>query len=709
MATERASKANNTTTVSLLKRLAVFVVSAIASADVVALQLGDIQVKSSLGYPFSAVIPVKLKDDEVLDAACVRLLQEGRQDSTYIRQASLTVQRNKNISNIVIHTSNRIDEPLVRLAISVNCNSTSTISREYPILLDPPSVVEAAQAPKVLATPSVKATDKRFPGRLRVARNGDTFQSIAAAIYANDPAAQDAFVRQMLSRYPDVANANEVLESGRRIYLVKVKTAAERIKPQAPKPAPTQTVSKPVVAAPSAANVAPENVQPTDRLELSSAESGNDDFSLKLSYSLAPSTKNLTPAEKEALKQKLQLINSDDQLSYLIDLQTQLKQVHQEMDAIRNNRPVVAATSPASEESASQTSVFSNWHIGLPSDFWWMMVGGLLLIGVAGGGYYVYRQRKQSNEWSFDDYVPPVADDGFTGAQSLILPADALDSDYATTGKPAVEDVSNDFTADVSRSSSILVEDSERWAVEEAQVFLAHGWVDHAVSLLKEEIDKNQYHLDLWIMLFDVYKQNQMVDEFDALAVQFKEIAFGLPLWDQVVNMQNELRASAAHQKQSEDDIAALDAALDLDLASNEGSEGLTAASLDTDPLATKQVDTNELPFESVWLTDDAQEDVSPKGQVVEDGDVLDIFEPVLLPETSAPNSPVELTPEAVELTPAPQDALEFEFSGISLAPQVKEADVDAENDVFAEQIDYSNIDLDLSLDLPDDPAKKDK
>ena len=116
-----------------------------------ALELGEAQVRSSIGQPLRASIAYALGPNETLTNTCVTLQRRLPKDSDMPIVGRATVS----IGDGVIEIAGKavVREPLVSMRVNVNCPYTAQLSREYILFLDPAGT--ATQPTKTLASTSV--------------------------------------------------------------------------------------------------------------------------------------------------------------------------------------------------------------------------------------------------------------------------------------------------------------------------------------------------------------------------------------------------------------------------------------------------------------------------------------------------------------------------------------------------------------------------
>ncbi len=129
-----------------------------ASSSAFALGLGNLDIRSHLGEPLRAVVPVRLDAGETLEPGCVRLMTHGGEDGVPTAPgARVAIERiSSGSAALVITTQAPLNEPIVRVLVDVGC--TSAITRDFVMLIDPPAVAPMAAAPAAPAAPAEVTT-----------------------------------------------------------------------------------------------------------------------------------------------------------------------------------------------------------------------------------------------------------------------------------------------------------------------------------------------------------------------------------------------------------------------------------------------------------------------------------------------------------------------------------------------------------------------
>jgi hypothetical protein len=103
-----------------------------------ALELGDVQINSSLGQPLRASIAYALNPNEQLYNFCVYLRPGVAANGLpVLSKASVSIAD----STILLTGSRAIREPMLTMQVSIDCPYTAHISREYTLMINPPTPV----------------------------------------------------------------------------------------------------------------------------------------------------------------------------------------------------------------------------------------------------------------------------------------------------------------------------------------------------------------------------------------------------------------------------------------------------------------------------------------------------------------------------------------------------------------------------------------
>lgn len=125
----------------------------VAAAPAGAIQLGDIQVQSTLGQPLRASIAYALGPNETLENYCVNVAN-GPSSSGL---PTIPGTRVRVADGVITLTSTRpVREPMVAVRLSISCPYTPNLTREYMMFIDPVNLA-VTPAPEARAAATVSA------------------------------------------------------------------------------------------------------------------------------------------------------------------------------------------------------------------------------------------------------------------------------------------------------------------------------------------------------------------------------------------------------------------------------------------------------------------------------------------------------------------------------------------------------------------------
>lgn len=138
--------------------------TSMGAAPAAALELGDINVQSTLGQPLRASIAYALQPNEQIANYCITL-KPGLSNNGLPAITSANISVADGIISLTGRTA--IREPLMTLRLDIACPYTPNLSREYMLFIDPaaPAVAaaEPATAPTVVVAAPAAATPQAAP------------------------------------------------------------------------------------------------------------------------------------------------------------------------------------------------------------------------------------------------------------------------------------------------------------------------------------------------------------------------------------------------------------------------------------------------------------------------------------------------------------------------------------------------------------------
>lgn len=217
LATEKNMLQKNT--LSVIFRFLLALLPLLATSNASAFGLGDMALKSWLGAPFRASIPVMLDSGETLDASCLRSrVPDSGNSLPQLTKVRLTVEKINGQSQILIRTDGPVNDPAFLLGLSIGCGHN--LERDYPVLLDFPETMAAGSAAPAESRPAAAFATKRAAvirpdtgkaaataGEMWEIQQNESPQSLVENRYPGDKVLQDrmlaAMVLDNLDAFPD--------------------------------------------------------------------------------------------------------------------------------------------------------------------------------------------------------------------------------------------------------------------------------------------------------------------------------------------------------------------------------------------------------------------------------------------------------------------------------------------------------------------------
>ncbi len=299
---------------------------ALMAGNTFALGLGEIDLRSYLGQPLDARIPVMAGPDEALDDGCFKLVNGAvTSDTGHSTPAKLTFQQVGRNNILQIRSSSAVPEPAVRIQIEASCGNLSRVSREYTLLLDPPeyaatrnnAVAKPIVLPQaVIAQPAASAPVAEIFTQSDASITGINNAPIDATALATPPTRQAGRIRPRAAA--PVARAPS-----------RVAPRAFVPPPVARKPVKEKEIEPPAEKMPPAPPVA----------SMPRKEITGDGFRLKLSsaeMNMAP-TKTATETDRQRMRARQLLLEtqSDDQTATILAMKNSLKVMEAQLAELR--------------------------------------------------------------------------------------------------------------------------------------------------------------------------------------------------------------------------------------------------------------------------------------------------------------------------------------------------------------------------------------
>lgn len=454
--------------------------------------LGQIRVHSALGERLDASIPVIASDSESLTSDCFQLTaphEDG--DVRTLRRARFEYRRAASGGELHIQGLEIEQEPLLKMALQLRCpqDDARGVAREYSVLLDPREYKAAAIAPVVERVVSVVSPS----------------QAVA-------PVVQEKPARRMR-----VAPTLVPLTQSTTLSQTAAGTRT------------TKSLRTKLKAAPERAEF---------RLQLSTA--ALDPVRTDL---------NLTEEDKLKLRERLLLIDADDQTAQLLQLKDRITRLEKQLSILS----AVAASSPtpAGLPVAKSRIVPAIKPVNEASFSRWLWAGfAVLLLLPLGFMLWRWRVRNQAEQNLF------TFDTDFNGPDTVIQPVDVPVAEMRGVQSPNTVARINDGWGSGDNMDVV----SPVNVAEEAQLLLDHGLLRQAIELLLQEVGLRPTALALWMKLFEAYRTAGDSKNFQVQAIAFQEHFVSDALWRQVQAIGRDMEPLnplyIVHEAQSLDELA---------------------------------------------------------------------------------------------------------------------------------------------------------
>lgn len=507
----------------------------LAALPATAATLGELQLRSALGERLDALVNVRAAAEETIDSNCFSLDSRSDDGSAVLYRARLLFAANKNGGgSLRILSENSQNEPLLSIGLRMKCEDGGEAKRDYQVLLDPaPSrnhlpvaTVAARQSAPAAPAGSGKPTAKPVLGGYWNVQAGESLDDIARTFIPRGSEARHLFIA-------DLRQLNAALRAGKHEPLPNGLTL--KLPKQLPSPHAPLAQAEAQPARAHEPNNATKKRQPTEKTGASSAaaDQGNDygRFQLRLSGPTLDleNRPQLTDLEKLQLKERLLLLDADDQTAKLLQLQNQVSQMEKHLGwlqlQLQGRAPAAPAAAPTETPHPASQAQPKESASGSTDSLWLivLLAAGTLLALIFALLYWNRRPNTAAEPISHTwlDDVMPEESPAATAAEHVAEHGQAL---AATRNE-------NDWLHDemaVAEPSSVS---------EEAALLVEHGLVEQAIALLRGEVHLQPRQLVLWMQLFELYQRERLADSFHHLAIAFKQHFVSEALWAQVAKL----------------------------------------------------------------------------------------------------------------------------------------------------------------------------
>lgn len=450
--------------------LATLACGAALSAQLNAASLGSIRISSALGDRFNAWVSVSLAENEHISPACFQLVTPHETSDVKILQHAQIDYRNTASGGEAHITGQEYErEPLLRLALQLRCPEDS--------------------------------------------------------------------VRGFTREYNVLLDPREYQNPAPAKTHITASTLAE-VSPVAPSPRQIQPASLPVIPPAMTYASLSENTEKPRRKPRKKAPppiKSVDEFRLQLSSTTldpAHAALQLSDAEKTSLRERLLLIESDDQSAQLLQLKDRVSRLEKQLAHMQTVSVATAPIRPSDHlpQVDTPTKLLSDEPI---SNWSWAGLVVLLLIPL---GFLWQRKKVRQQELLTQFEFDTEQDQSAAVQPGPVIPAPPLMRKPLPpeTTTPSHNDGWGNEYMDVVSPDTIA---------EEAQLFLAHGLTQQAIDLLLQEITFRPNSLALWMKLFAIYHDARDPAGFEKQACAFRKHFVSEALWKQVQALGHEIDA----------------------------------------------------------------------------------------------------------------------------------------------------------------------
>jgi hypothetical protein len=504
-----------------------------------AVVLGELTTESRLGEPFRARIPfVTEHANEELSPGCVSLRHPtlpATDSLPFLKGGQIRLKHDQ----ILISSLRPVGDPAIRLALDVSCSPTQWQRREYTVLLDPRDTEHTPkQEASVPGQPEDQYTKTGFPFSLQ---EGDTLANVSRKIYPKNSAMQRRLIAKLRNINAELAplTDNQPIGTATPIRFPDLRSVPYRPATQPHTPAPAALPAPLAIGGDKTASSDKSDDRHGYCLRLSSAD-------LDLS-NLA----KVTEKERQALRDRLAILDSDDLMADYLSLRHRMAQMEIQVAEIRlklagtltARSPPTATTLPALKRTEQ------SW---LPSPTQpWLWTGAIgLAVGLAFSVLltrWLRRDREDEMHANLQSAFgftsqQPTAPDLEEAAKSLV------DDDESTV---LMEDDSSGIDHDTLYDTHSIFAPADKGIalneadsiIDEVNLYLAYGWHKKAIDLLKLHIEKDPKEVQAWLMLFQIYRREEMKEEYAQLARHFREVFEDKVLWHTVQKIGREFDA----------------------------------------------------------------------------------------------------------------------------------------------------------------------
>jgi len=554
------------------------------AGNIWALGLGDLSVRSHLGARFSAEVQlVESAGGTHPSENCFRLGYSGESDGSIptLVNGRIRIERQNGQAKLVITSDQTINDPVLQLNLHAGCGAE--IVRSYTLLMDPapssspepakPAVVSLPLAvgnlPEARRTSSTSTSPKVYPTVWQTVE-GESAQSIAKALFARQPKAQYRFLKALQAENPaldlgvrgemplDAGTALNIPDTRRLPATLPIDTSEQPAQAQEKQKSSSDSVSR------KKTSIQKPDGQMADRLVISGnsdEETPSSEFSLRSSTELSTHLSDkISENSRALLRVEYRLLNSlYTQAEQQLAVAEQIRDLEANFEALRlatenaghgtevstaTDRPDASAPAPVASSAtnlpppaATETPKSRQEESSIRFLEVLIVLGliaALTLIFIRSTG----RHKPEASSVAADAFPEQVRDGTAKGTSwaeqtKLEVPSFAqasgaslaLPTGEATTPVPTPETLSaTDDKHDLQLKHIEMDEAGDYNTVMElAEIMVSFGRIKGAIQALEEFLENEpSAALAPWLKLLEIYRMNDMREEFEASSAKLK-------------------------------------------------------------------------------------------------------------------------------------------------------------------------------------------
>ena len=494
-----------------------------------AIGLGDIVLRSRVGEPLRAEVPINTEPGETIEASCFTLAPLDGSDLPVISTGRTKLIREGDRYRLLITGSKPVSEPIFLIGLRAGCGID--LQRDY-VLMPPEPLVLASSTPSPTNDVDAPAGGTRGRGEANQewrASEGDTLESIAEALVPDNLAQQRRMLAALkranpkLSGRPGLADGTPVaIPDVRQRVIAERETVPEprpRLRseesppPPPPPPAPPK-IAKPV-AAPTAGGV--------DRVVL-----GAPPAEIAPGQKAVPAKGSREELDERMLKVQATIQSLNTQIEALdkaLALTTEAMALQQRMQAAEAARGSLPA--PIAKPAEPPPAASGNWLEVLLS----ALAGGLVAVGLA---HFLGRRHERRAE----DQVPLAIAVPARPAAPAPGPAPRVEPVASpagtTTGAAPVDLHLDGFSRPPGDLKAVDVRyNQDESAIALAEIMLSFGRLEGATETLARHVEESASDNPRpWLMLLDLYRRGGLRADYTKLLPALrKKFNLQVPAW----------------------------------------------------------------------------------------------------------------------------------------------------------------------------------